>query len=231
MIPKQSSASNTVRVHVAIRGAVQGVGFRPFVYRLAQELGLRGWVNNSSAGVFVEAEGADHIVRAFVRRLESDKPEIAFIQSLEATFLDPTGYVGFEIRTSTGGEKRTLVMPDLATCPLCLADISDPGNRRYQYPFTNCTNCGPRFTIIEDLPYARERTTLRRFPLCPACRAEYEDPGDRRFHAEPNACPVCGPRVRLLRRTSVISSSRAVHIPCTFSICDWRRRRATWSLA
>jgi len=197
VIPKQSSASNTVRVHIAIRGAVQGVGFRPFVYRLAQELGLRGWVNNSSAGVFVEAEGVDHIVRAFMRRLESDKPEIALIQSLEATFLDPTGYVGFEIRASTGGEKRTLVMPDLATCPLCLADISDPGNRRYQYPFTNCTNCGPRFSIIAALPYDRAATTMNRFTMCAECAREYHDPADRRFHAQPNACPACGPQLAL----------------------------------
>ena len=197
MAPKQQSALDAVRVHVAICGAVQGVGFRPFVYRLAQELGLAGWVNNSAAGVFVEVEGPDPIVRAFVRRLESDKPEIALIQSLEATFLDPTGYAGFEIRASTGGEKRALVMPDMATCPLCLDDVFDPSNRRYRYPFTNCTNCGPRFSIIAALPYDRSATTMNRFAMCTQCAREYHDPADRRFHAQPNACPACGPQLAL----------------------------------
>jgi hydrogenase maturation protein HypF len=184
-------------VHVAIRGAVQGVGFRPFVYRLAQELGLRGWVNNSAAGVFVDAEGPAQVVRAFVRRLETDKPEISIIQSLEATFLDPVGYEGFEIRASTGGEKRALVMPDMATCPACVAEIFDPDNRRYRYPFTNCTNCGPRFSIIAALPYDRAATTMHRFAMCEACAREYRDPSDRRFHAQPNACPACGPQLAL----------------------------------
>jgi len=189
--------SDAVRVEVAIRGAVQGVGFRPFVYRLAQELGLCGWVNNSSAGVWVEAEGSDPVVRTFLRRLESDKPAMALIQSLEATFLDPSGYVGFEIRASTDGEKCALVMPDLATCPACLADIFDPSNRRFLYPFTNCTNCGPRFSIIAALPYDRAATTMQGFVMCAECEREYGDPRDRRFHAQPNACPVCGPRLAL----------------------------------
>jgi hydrogenase maturation protein HypF len=184
-------------MHVAIRGAVQGVGFRPFVYRLAQELGLRGWVNNSAVGVFVEVEGSAPVVRAFMRRLESDKPEIALIQSLEATFLDPVGYPGFEIRASSGGEKRAFVMPDLATCPLCVADIFDPTNRRHQYPFTNCTNCGPRFSIIAALPYDRAATTMNRFAMCVDCEREYHDPANRRFHAQPNACPACGPQLAL----------------------------------
>ena len=195
--PHQPFATDAVRVHVAIRGAVQGVGFRPFVYRLAQELGLRGWVSNSTAGVFVEAEGADPVVRAFVRRLESDKPAIALIQSLEATFLNPVDYAGFEIRASTGGEKCTLVMPDLATCPACVADIFDTGNRRYRYPFTNCTNCGPRFSIMAALPYDRAATTMRSFVMCAECEHEYCDPENRRFHAQPNACPACGPRLAL----------------------------------
>jgi hydrogenase maturation protein HypF len=195
--PSEPFSDDVVRVQVAIRGAVQGVGFRPFVYRLAQELGLRGWVNNSAAGVFVEAEGAAGVVRGFVRRLESDKPEISIIQSLEATFLDPAGYPGFEIRESTGGEKRALVMPDLATCPACVAEIFDPGNRRYRYPFTNCTNCGPRFSIIAALPYDRAATTMHRFAMCEACAREYQDPSNRRFHAQPNACPACGPQLAL----------------------------------
>jgi len=195
--PNPPLAQDAIRVHVAVRGAVQGVGFRPFVYRLARELGLRGYVNNSAAGVFVEVEGPDPVVRVFVRRLESDKPEIALIQSLEATFLDPAGYAEFEIRASTGGEKRALVMPDLATCPQCVADILDPSNRRYHYPFTNCTNCGPRFSIIASLPYDRAATTMSRFAMCAECTREYHNPADRRFHAQPNACPTCGPQLAL----------------------------------
>jgi hydrogenase maturation protein HypF len=195
--PNQPKLPDTVRVHVAIRGAVQGVGFRPFVYRLARELGLHGWVNNSAAGVFVEAEGRTAVVRELVRRLENDKPDIASIQSLEATFLDPVGYSEFEIRASTGGEKSVLVMPDLATCPQCLNDIFDPANRRYRYPFTNCTNCGPRFSIIAALPYDRAATTMSRFAMCAECTREYHDPSDRRFHAQPNACPACGPQLAL----------------------------------
>jgi hydrogenase maturation protein HypF len=186
-----------LRLRVTIRGAVQGVGFRPFVYRLAHEMGLAGWVNNSSAGVFVEAEGSEPDLRQFLARLENEKPAIALIQSLEAVFLDPVGFSGFEIRESTGGEKRALVMPDLATCPACVAEIFDPGNRRFRYPFTNCTNCGPRFSIIASLPYDRPATTMARFAMCAACQREYHDPGDRRFHAQPNACPDCGPQLAL----------------------------------
>ena len=197
MAPNQPFPADAVRVHVAIRGAVQGVGFRPFVYRLAQELGLLGWVNNSAAGVFVEAEGPRPLVRAFVRRLESDKPEISIIQSLEATFLDPVGYAEFEIRESTGGEKLALVMPDLATCPACVSEIFDTNNRRHRYPFTNCTNCGPRFSIIAALPYDRAATTMRGFAMCEPCAREYQDPADRRFHAQPNACPTCGPQLTM----------------------------------
>jgi len=199
--PNQSifpeAVPDAVRVHVAIRGAVQGVGFRPFVYRLARGLGLRGWVNNSAAGVFVEAEGQTSVVREFLRRLENDKPEIAIIQSLEATFLDPIGHAEFEIRASTGGEKSALVLPDLATCPACVADIFEPGNRRYRYPFANCTNCGPRFSIIAALPYDRAATTMSRFEMCSKCEREYHDPEDRRFHAQPTACPACGPQLAL----------------------------------
>ena len=197
MVPTPPTPPDDVRVHVAIRGAVQGVGFRPFVYRLAREHGLRGWVNNSATGVFVEAEGAPSQIRVFLRRLESDKPEIAFIQSFEVTFLDLAGYASFDIRASSGGDKRALVMPDLATCPACLADIFDPGNRRYCYPFTNCTHCGPRFSIIAALPYDRASTTMHAFAMCGDCRREYDDPGDRRFHAQPNACPACGPQLAL----------------------------------
>lgn len=186
------------RLHVAIRGAVQGVGFRPFVYHLATEMNLLGWVLNSNEGVFIEAEGEKELLEKFLLRLEAEKPPRSFIQSIEFSYLDPVSLHGFEIlQSSAEGAPSALVLPDIATCPDCLADILDPSNRRYRYPFTNCTNCGPRFTIIESLPYDRGNTSMKLFEMCPDCRREYEDPRDRRFHAQPNACPVCGPRLEL----------------------------------
>jgi hydrogenase maturation protein HypF len=184
-----------------VRGAVQGVGFRPYIYRLATGSGLKGWVNNSSQGVFIEVEGSRAGLEAFLLRLDPEKPPRSSIQSLEASWLDEFGYVGFEIRPSdTGGAKTVLVLPDIATCPDCLGEIFDPGNRRYGYPFTNCTNCGPRFSIIESLPYDRANTSMKGFTMCPQCQAEYNNPLDRRFHAQPNACPVCGPQLALWDR-------------------------------
>ncbi len=186
------------RLKITVRGAVQGVGFRPFIYRLATGAGLAGWVNNSPQGVFIEVEGPRAALEAFLLRLEAERPPRSSIQSLEASWLDPVGYAGFEIRESEAGGARTaLVLPDIATCPDCLAEIFDPRNRRYGYPFTNCTNCGPRFSIIESLPYDRANTSMRRFVMCPQCQAEYDDPLDRRFHAQPNACPACGPQLEL----------------------------------
>ncbi len=186
------------RIRLVIRGAVQGVGFRPFIYRLATELGLKGWVLNSAQGVFIEVEGEPQTLRQFVWRVETDKPPRAFIQSLEQSVLDPVGYTTFEIRHSEeGGEKSALILPDIATCPDCLRELFDPGDRRYLYPFTNCTNCGPRYSIIEALPYDRPNTTMKAFRMCPKCREEYENPLDRRFHAQPNACPECGPHLEL----------------------------------
>jgi hydrogenase maturation protein HypF len=189
------------RARLVIRGAVQGVGFRPCVYRLATELGLKGWVNNSSQGVFVELEGDHPQVEQFILRLGTEKPPRSSIQSLETSWLDPFGYSDFEIRPSDpDGPRTALILPDIAVCDDCLRDIFDPQNRRYLYPFTNCTNCGPRFSIIEALPYDRAHTSMRKFQMCDACRAEYENPLDRRFHAQPNACPVCGPHVELWTR-------------------------------
>jgi hydrogenase maturation protein HypF len=186
------------RLRLVVRGAVQGVGFRPFVFRLANELALSGWVNNSAQGVFIEVEGARLELEQFLLRLESEKPPRSFIQSAEAIWLDTVGYDGFEIRESeVSGEKTALVLPDIATCPDCQREILDPTNRRYRYPFTNCTNCGPRYSIIEALPYDRRHTSMKSFRMCPACQAEYENPNDRRFHAQPNACPVCGPQLEL----------------------------------
>lgn len=191
------ASTNTQRLRVAIRGAVQGVGFRPFVFRLATEMQLPGWVSNTAAGVFIEIEGEPERLRDFLQRVEREKPAISFIQSLESAFLDPVGFSSFVIRESSGGEKSVVVVPDIATCPECLADIADPKNRRYRYPFTNCTNCGPRYTIIESLPYDRPSTTMKKFGMCPECEREYKDPRNRRFHAQPNACPACGPHLVL----------------------------------
>lgn len=200
--------SPAARLKMTIRGAVQGVGFRPFVYRLAAELALKGWVNNTASGVFLEVEGVREKLDKFLLRVEREKPAISFIQSLESSFADPVGYVDFEIRESEGGEKTTLVMPDVATCPECLREIFEPGNRRFGYPFTNCTNCGPRYTIIESLPYDRSRTTMKKFTMCEDCEREYRDPSNRRFHAQPNACPVCGPQVQLWNMAGEVLAER-----------------------
>jgi len=185
----------TERVRVVVRGAVQGVGFRPFVYRLATRHGLSGWVLNSAAGVFIEVEGPPDHLRTFVLDLERDRPPRAVIQSLEWAVLDPVGYDRFEIRPSVGGETTALVLPDIATCPDCVRELFDRTDRRFRYPFANCTNCGPRYSIILALPYDRPSTTMAGFAMCEACRAEYTNPEDRRFHAQPNACPACGPQL------------------------------------
>jgi hydrogenase maturation protein HypF len=203
------SQSKPERLRIVIRGAVQGVGFRPFVYRLATEMNLSGWVSNSPQGVFLEVEGAPGALRSFLVRVEKERPPRSSIQSLESSFLAPTGFRSFEIRPSDhSGERTALVLPDIATCADCLRDVFDPADRRYLYPFTNCTNCGPRFSIIQALPYDRPNTTMARFAMCEACRAEYENPRDRRFHAQPNACPVCGPRVELWNPTGELLSSK-----------------------
>jgi hydrogenase maturation protein HypF len=197
------------RLKLTLRGAVQGVGFRPFVFRLATELGLRGWINNSPQGVFIEVEGAPEALQNFITRLEREKPPRSFIQCLESSWLDAVGFEHFEIRASeNSGDKTALVLPDIATCPDCLREIFDPQNRRYLYPFTNCTHCGPRFSIIESLPYDRANTSMKDFPMCPECEREYHDPRDRRFHAQPNACPVCGPHLEFWERGAVFSRER-----------------------
>ncbi len=187
---------NAERAKIVVRGVVQGVGFRPFVYRLASELRLNGWVLNSANGVFVEIEGNGDAVRQFLLRLEKEKPLRAVIQSLEFAILDPAGYESFEIRFSEeSGPKTASILPDIATCPDCLCELLDPRDRRYRYPFTNCTNCGPRFSIIEALPYDRGNTSMKKFTMCVECEHEYRDPANRRFHAQPNACPKCGPQL------------------------------------
>ncbi|HVO52098.1 MAG TPA: carbamoyltransferase HypF [Thermoanaerobaculia bacterium] len=184
------------RVRLEVRGAVQGVGFRPFVWRLAHALSLAGWVRNDIAGVFIELEGEDGALREFRRALDEAPPPLARIREILENPAPVTKEPGFTIRPSEDAGARTvLVLPDVATCPACLAEVLDPKDRRHLYPFANCTNCGPRFTIVTDLPYDRPATTMAAFTLCGECRAEYEDPRDRRFHAQPIACPACGPHL------------------------------------
>ena len=191
-----SSKAATQRLRITLRGAVQGVGFRPFVYRLATEMALAGWVLNSSAGLVVEIEGAPDALRRFEQRVEAERPKAAVVTVREAEWIPAQGSRKFEIHHSdTDSTKSVNVLPDLAICDDCRAELVDSANRRFQYPFTNCTNCGPRYTIVVDIPYDRPNTTMREFVFCPACREEYENPANRRFHAQPNACPVCGPKL------------------------------------
>ncbi len=197
-IPETDEKRDWRRLRVEIHGAVQGVGFRPFVFRLATGLHLTGWVRNDIGGVLLEVEGDGRDVETFLRLLKAEPPPRARIEEVHETWLEPAGGSGFEIvRSEAEGEKTALVLPDVATCPDCLGEILDPGDRRFRYPFGNCTNCGPRFTILRALPYDRPNTTMAAFRLCPACRAEYGNPSDRRFHAQPVACPACGPRLTL----------------------------------
>ena len=189
----------TERRRLRVTGTVQGVGYRPFVYRHAVELGLSGSVANDSKGVVVEAEGPAERLDELCRRLAEEPPPIAHVASLEATTVPTTGSSGFVIVDSRAeGAPAVAVSVDVATCRDCLRELLDPADRRFEYPFVNCTNCGPRYTIIRSIPYDRASTTMAGFTMCDECRREYEDPADRRFHAEPNACPACGPQLRLL---------------------------------
>ncbi len=192
---------------------MQGVGFRPFVYRLARELGLDGWVRNDSHGVEIEVEGPRNRLESFAVRLAQEKPAPALLQSVAAVWQVPVGHRGFAIQPSaTRAGTSAVVLPDLATCSECRRETFTPGDRRFRYPFTNCTHCGPRFSIVLGLPYDRPATTMRGFELCPACHAEYEDPASRRFHAQPNACPECGPQLRSTGAAGELRASRAAAI-------------------
>ncbi len=190
--------SNLSGIRIHITGIVQGVGFRPFVYGLAARLGLKGWVRNTSAGVDIEADGTQNELEAFVRALGEEAPPLAHIDSLESTEIPAQGFTNFEIIHSEAIPAAFQpISPDVAICDDCLRELFDPSDRRYRYPFINCTNCGPRFTIIKDIPYDRPATTMAPFPMCPDCEREYKNPLDRRFHAQPVACPLCGPKVWL----------------------------------
>ena len=184
------------RLRITLRGAVQGVGFRPFVYRLATEMNLTGWVLNSSAGLVVEVEGPADQLAIFEKRTEEERPRASVVTVHESDWIAAEGSTRFEIHASDADSGKTVnILPDLATCAECRDELLDPRNRRFHYPFTNCTNCGPRYTIVVDIPYDRPNTSMRAFALCSACREEYENPANRRFHAQPNACPVCGPKL------------------------------------
>ena len=185
-----------LKIHLT--GAVQGVGFRPFVYNLAKRYSLNGYVINDTHGVIIEIEGDEESINSFLISLQTEKPPLAHIFSQEIEELPLADFKYFEIRKSdTKGKKEVFILPDISTCEECLKELNDPKDRRYRYPFINCTNCGPRFTIIERLPYDRPNTTMKKFKMCPECEKEYKDPSNRRFHAQPNACPVCGPHITL----------------------------------
>ncbi|MBP6716610.1 MAG: carbamoyltransferase HypF, partial [Acidobacteria bacterium] len=203
------------RLRLVVRGAVQGVGFRPYVYRLAHRHELDGWVNNSADGVHIEVEGPKAKLEQFFMSLGPERPPRSTIHGLESVWLDAAGHCGFEIRESDApAAATTLVSPDTALCEDCRTEIFDPLDRRYRYPFTNCTNCGPRYSLIESLPYDRANTSMRAFTMCPACDREYHDPNDRRFHAQPNACPVCGPQMALwnLKGETLAVADEAMHL-------------------
>ncbi|CAA9393581.1 MAG: [NiFe] hydrogenase metallocenter assembly protein HypF [uncultured Rubrobacteraceae bacterium] len=190
------------RREISVRGIVQGVGFRPFIYALARRHGLAGLVRNDAAGVHIEAEGSPEELDLFLREVKEEAPPLAVVEAVDWRPLAVRREREFRIEESRKGVRRqALISPDVATCEDCLAELFDPADRRYRYPFTNCTNCGPRFTITRSVPYDRAMTTMTHFEMCPECQREYDNPSDRRFHAQPNACPVCGPRVRLLDRS------------------------------
>jgi len=201
-----------IRIHVD--GVVQGVGFRPFVYGLAKRLGLAGWVINTSAGVDIRVEGPVPSVDAFVRALVDEAPPLARIETLHVEEAPRDGFTTFEIRESEALEGAFVpISADVCVCADCLREIQDPTNRRYHYPFTNCTNCGPRFTIIKDIPYDRPNTTMAIFPMCDDCAREYEDPADRRFHAQPIACPNCGPQLWLVQYSDQLIDEHGQPLP------------------
>lgn len=187
------------RRKIRVWGIVQGVGFRPYVYRLAKERGLAGLVFNDSQGVEIELEGERVQLDSFLQALPCELPVLASISDLQVAAQAPTGETGFRIvESQTGGGRSAQIPPDSNVCADCLRELFDPRDRRYRYPFINCTNCGPRYSIVTDIPYDRPLTTMVDFPMCAACRREYDDPASRRFHAQPNACPVCGPQLSLV---------------------------------
>lgn len=193
------------RIQISIQGAVQGVGFRPFIFKLANELNLKGVIANSLNGVLIDVEGYEIALSEFLSRIKSDKPVHSIINNVTVTKLELNGFNDFKIiESNSGGDPETIILPDIAVCNDCLNEMFDPQNRRYLYPFINCTNCGPRFSIIESLPYDRPNTSMKNFQMCDKCRSEYENPHDRRFHAQPIACSDCGPQIQLLNQNGEV---------------------------
>ena len=190
---------NKVRRKIEIKGIVQGVGFRPTVYRLANEYNLKGFVFNDSKGVTLDIEGDSEDISSFLEELKKNPPPLSKIEEIKSENLPAKEFDEFKIIESEESEERTtLVSPDISTCEDCKGELLNPKDRRYLYPFVNCTNCGPRFTITEELPYDRKNTTMKIFEMCEKCKTEYGNPEDRRFHAQPNACRECGPHLELL---------------------------------
>ena len=210
------------RVRIRVEGVVQGVGFRPYVHRLATELGLDGFVRNDERGVVIEVEGDGAAVAALLARLPAEAPPLASVERVVTEAVPAGGARGFVIAASSAGAPDALVSPDVAVCADCLRELFDPADRRYRYPFINCTNCGPRFTIVRGVPYDRPNTTMAGFTMCAACEAEYHDPTDRRFHAQPNACPACGPN---LNATSTGSDPARGQTPLCRDRCGLPRKR------
>ncbi len=208
-MPDRRKELERERIEIRVRGIVQGVGFRPFVYRLARELGAVGWVLNDTQGVLIQAEGPRLMLVEFLRRLTAEAPPLSSIDAVESKPVPSIAEESFRVLASPpAGSRQTVVPPDVGTCADCLHEMWDPGDRRYRYPFLNCTNCGPRYSIIEGLPYDRPRTSMKRFEMCPACAGEYRDPGDRRFHAQPIACPACGPTLTLEAPDGAVLASK-----------------------
>src|SRR3989339_690307 len=196
---KVSKANDVKALRITVGGTVQGVGFRPYVYRLAGEHKIAGNVANTAAGAVIEAEGTPAQLSSFIDNVKHSLPPRALITSIKTTPIPFRNFKEFSIQKSLGSSTAlsARIPPDMAVCPDCLRELFTKSDRRHNYPFINCTNCGPRFSIVKALPYDRPETTMSSFRLCPECRKEYDDPGDRRFHAQPNACPVCGPAVKL----------------------------------
>ncbi len=193
---QHNKISNICRKRIAVNGIVQGVGFRPYIFKLAKELNLIGFVSNSSSGVHIEIEGPEQIVRIFLKRLPVEAPPLSDISEIQSTNIEPQQSESFKIKLSESDKDvQTLISPDVSICDDCLNELLDKSNRRFHYPFINCTNCGPRYTIIRTIPYDRPYTSMAKFKMCRDCQREYNDPANRRFHAQPNACPVCGPKV------------------------------------
>ncbi|MGD9349027.1 MAG: acylphosphatase, partial [Desulfobacterales bacterium] len=190
--------NNTAAKRIDVNGIVQGVGFRPFVYNLALRYDLKGEVANTAAGVSILIEGSPQDIRAFEAALTAECPPLAHVVEISGHAESVKPFAEFRIVKSRGqAQMATLISPDVSICDDCRQELFDPKDRRYQYPFINCTNCGPRYTIIDDVPYDRPKTSMRQFKMCAACQAEYDDPTNRRFHAQPNACEQCGPHVSL----------------------------------